>query len=182
MLNLKIVPDEIITAIITNSFDFSLDNLSAEDGEEWFKCNYPNVTEVFSFDMAIKTLQNLRFCHQSPGVYGFNDFHLVLIYDVLNLYCVHKNLLSGKSTPIIKGTKIVEIDFEGLLKLFLSNTDFCVCCLVKKEGKPTLEKLENKLLEEDEYLLWDDKNDVPLFNLESTKYPQHLVEERNNHA
>jgi hypothetical protein len=184
MLNLKRIPDPIIEEILTRSFDMALTNIRAKDGIEWFKEKYPNIVSIFTYETALKGLQNLSFYHQCPGVYGFNDFHLVIIYDALYLYCEHNNAKSVKNSPLIKGTKIVEIDLEGLLNQFFPNTDFCPCCLVKKEGKPTLEKLENRLLEEDEYLLWEDKNNVPIYNSTSTKYPdpQHSVEERNYHA
>jgi hypothetical protein len=168
MLNLTHKSDPVITELITDSLDLAMAMRHHKKGEGIeMKCVMKGGggVELLSWKESMKMCERISFCHQSPGVYGFNIFHQFLIREALGFYCWFKN---QELRPIIKGTKIIEIDFKRLNDYFFPKVTACPCCL-RQEGIPFAEILDCKLLQKHEYAF--SENDTPLFNTRSTIYP-----------
>jgi hypothetical protein len=104
-------------------------------------------------------------------VYRPTDYHWLLLYEVLQNYCVIHNDLAPAAPkgwrPVGK-FKLREIDFNALVDLYFWDTDFL---LVPPRGCST--DTEDLQLERIEPSRWEDKT-VPensLFNPASLRYP-----------
>jgi len=168
MLNLTHKTDAVITELIINSLDLAMAMRNHKKGEGiGMKCVMKGGggVELLSWEESMKMYERISFCHQSPGVYGFNIFHLFLIQEALGFYCWFKN---QDLRPIIKGTKIIEIDIKRLNECFFPRVAVCPCCL-RRGGKPFSEILDCQLLQKHEYAF--SENDAPLYRTGSTIYP-----------
>jgi hypothetical protein len=165
MLNFSHKPDEVFTELVTKSLDYAIE-LAKELDDEEFSETFQYIGEVLPREKAVMVLERLSFCHQMSGVYGINDYHWLLIGDAINLYCIPANSISPQA--IIEKTKISQIDIDEVFDYFLPDSFTCPCCL-KKQGIPTMEKLDCKLLHQSEYALTE--NEAPLYCSESKVYP-----------
>jgi hypothetical protein len=171
MLNLKRKPDQIFKQILDDAFESTCNFRSDMDDEEYYRYCYPNASEIFTSDETLEMIDKLYDFNKSPGVYSLNDYHLILLYDLLSLYCETQNDIAVEyGDPIINDTKISKLDIESLIEEYLPEREICNCCLFDGE-KPSIEELEHRFLSENEYLFSDSKNDTQLFNSESTIYP-----------
>ena len=125
MLNFVDRPDFIFNSILEGAFDMEIDYLK-EMGQQELD-DLPNVSKVFSVELAIETLEKLSVCHKSSDVYDLNDYHYVLIYDALEARCQLLNERADeKDYELVKGTKIINIDFCDLISTYFPDVDFLV--------------------------------------------------------
>ena len=192
MLNFVDKPDFIFNSILEGAFDMEIDYLKDMGQQELD--DLPNASKVFSVELAIETLEKLRVCHKSSDVYDLNDYHYVLIYDALEARCQFLNEMADeKDYELVKGTKIINIDFCDLISTYFPDVDFLVPkkkilsskwinrldfrletlgVILGLEAYPTI--LENKLLKEGEYAFDSESKEPPMFTPESTEYPDYF--------
>jgi len=126
MLKFSRKPDKIFTEILGSSFTFVLD-IIADCSEDNFECLLPYASRNLSKEAAIGVLRELIKYNKASGLWELNDYHYVLIYDVLKVFCnAMKEIAKDSTEPILalNKCKIWEIDFEALVAVYFPDTDF----------------------------------------------------------
>jgi hypothetical protein len=190
MLNLQRKTDQIFRYILSDCIDDTIAKLN-RCGEEFLNIFLPHVSEIFSVGETIQLLTNIKRYHLCPGVFSLNYYHYLLIFETLEVYSSSyvepdENGEVDDVDLIIPGTKIYEIDFDGLIESYFPQELFFIDekvthphqeMLMRKEilivvrgHKPSIQDLEHRLLQKSDYA-FPDKEQVPLFKSNSTKYP-----------
>jgi len=120
------LPDKIFTEILSDMFALARDltigmHLEGLDPEKW-KEELHHASRVFSPETALATVKKLEKANQDEShLWGMNDYHYCLIYDLLWDYCEYKN-----DVAIVKvdGAEIWEVNFDQLLEIYFPDTDF----------------------------------------------------------
>jgi hypothetical protein len=135
MLRFEIPPDDVFSAILEESLAFAAeeikDLLEAEDRqlyESILLCGH----RIFRPKIALQTLDHLLACHRKPELYVLNDYHYLLIYDVLHYFSsIHhqevKSAKGGKArreASAVGPFRIEKIDFDAIVDLYFWDTDF----------------------------------------------------------
>jgi len=131
--------DKVFDAILRASIDVTTDNIksiiaSSADSEaatEYFRDMYPEAGRVFAPHAALKVLQNMLECHNRPETYFLNDYHYLLIYDVVEAFCdSHNDAVSGSRGKLKRELSTVgefcidQVDFDSILDCYFFDTDF----------------------------------------------------------
>ena len=135
MLRFSKNPDDVFTAILEESLQFVMDEVS--DLIETNDLDYYAIILVFSHKIfhpkrALETLEKLLGCHKQPELYNLNDYHYLLIYDALYLFStIHNDRVKEAKTKkdrseasMIDSFKIKEIDFDAMVDFYFWDTDF----------------------------------------------------------
>jgi hypothetical protein len=140
MLRFQTPPDKIFMAILTESMEMMIDQmretLSVHREKEVdtvsLESLMPNASRVFAPETALKILKRMLHCHKGPGFYRLNDYHFLLLYDVLGYFCdIHNDMVH--TTPHaeeknrasrIAGVHIEKINFNDLIAMYFYDTDF----------------------------------------------------------
>jgi hypothetical protein len=102
MLRFQTPPDKIFMAILTESMEMMIDQmretLSVHREKEVdtvsLESLMPNASRVFAPETALKILKRMLHCHKGPGFYRLNDYHFLLLYDVLGYFCdIHNDMV-----------------------------------------------------------------------------------------
>ncbi|MBF0570833.1 MAG: hypothetical protein HQL12_03065 [Candidatus Omnitrophica bacterium] len=190
MLQFSTKPDKVFTEIVSNAIYLAIPTLKY-GGQDVLKNVLPNASRVFDLETAIETLERLDHYHKSLFVYELNDYHFILIYDLLEGYCELFNEDELKCMSI-KGTKITKIDFDSLSSLYFFDEDFLtpkrrildpkiinfLHFTLESIGvimglKPSPRNLENRLIPLGEHVF--PKEDAPFYRPESTEYPDYSI-------
>ena len=95
MLRFQRAPDAVFQAILRDSLSYMIDFVSdmraeSELGEsqsrEDFANFFPAAGKVFPPRLATEALRNLLRCLDRPEIYYLNDYHYLLLYDVLYFF------------------------------------------------------------------------------------------------
>jgi len=140
MLRFRNHPDRVFMAVLTESMEMMIIRIreilavhrKAETDGEGLLSLMPNASRVFAPEIALKTLKHVLHCHRGPGLYRLNDYHWLLLYDVLEYFCrVHNESVSTAPNDFEKermsktgGFHIEEIRCDGLIDIYFYNTDF----------------------------------------------------------
>jgi len=103
-------------------------DLSRED----FTDSFPAAGKVFPPRSAVETLRNLLRCLDRPEIYYLNDYHYLLLFDVLNfLSQIHndgvsmaRNKRERKEVSFVDPFFIEKIDFDEIVELYFFDIDF----------------------------------------------------------
>lgn len=93
---------------------------------------YPVMVKVFTPSLARTTLLNLRKRLDRPEIYHLNDYHYLILYDVLDFYVdIHNDMVAlSKSRKDRKEASFVDpfyietIDMDDILDLYFFDIDF----------------------------------------------------------
>ena len=140
MLRFQETPDRIFIEILKVSMEIVIDEITdlldysenAKEAKHELGGILPLAARVFSPQVALKTLRDMLEKLFQPELYYLNDYHYLLIYDVLQLYSGHHNDLvrrSGTKSERNSAAKIGpfhidEIDFDRLEAVYFYDTDF----------------------------------------------------------
>lgn len=131
--------DKVFDAILRESIDVAIDDIesiiaSSVDSDaatEDFRDTYPEAGRVFAPHTALKVLQNMLECHNRPETYFLNDYHYLLLYDVLEAFCdSHNDAVSGSKGKLKRELSKVgefyidQIDFDNIIDCYFFDTDF----------------------------------------------------------
>ncbi len=102
--------------------------LSREDFANFF----PAAGKVFPPRLAVETLRNLLRCLDRPEIYYLNDYHYLLLFDVLNFLSeIHNDRVSmarnerdRKEALFVDPFFIEKIDFDQIVELYFFDIDF----------------------------------------------------------
>ena len=86
----------------------------------------PNASKVFNARTALDTLKRMLVCHKNPNLYYLNDYHYLLLYDMLKDFCdLQNDSVREAKTKKEKGERsqmgrfhIDELDFDGIIDIF----------------------------------------------------------------
>ena len=198
MLRFAENPDKIFTKILELSIINALDSIKDLSDISEFKIFFPNASRNFNQRTANKTLKKLFKYNKSPWLWQLNDYHYVLLYDTLKLFCDLGNDLTGDTNePVLtlSGYGIWEIDFEFLIEHYFWDEDFLIDqeIMLKLTGKgkaqlgfnketfgitmglsPHPDELKIKLCKRGNFI--PEYPDSLYFNKKSRKYPDYQEE------
>lgn len=141
MLRFQRPPDIVFQAILRDSMSYSIDFINdlIEDNQfdesrarEDMKGFYPAMVKIFTPSLARTTLINLRKRLDRPEIYHLNDYHYLLLYDVMDFYADIHNDMAGisksrkdrKEASFVDPFYIETIDMEGIVELYFFDIDF----------------------------------------------------------
>jgi hypothetical protein len=141
MLRFQRPPDVVFQAILRDSLDLSIDfiDILIENNDydearvrECMEADYPAMAKVFTPLLARTTLWNLRKRLDRPEIYSLNNYHYLLLFDVMSYFAdIHNGMVamseSGEERVVasfVDPFYIESIDVVGLLDLYFFDTDF----------------------------------------------------------
>lgn len=141
MLRFQRAPDAVFQAILRDGLSYAINFISDMRSEsdpdgalsrEDFTNVFPAAGKVFPPALAAETLRDLFTCLDRPEIYYLNDYHYLLLYDVLNsLSEIHNDRVSmarnkkdGKEASFVDPFSIEKIDFDEIVELYFFDIDF----------------------------------------------------------
>ena len=124
-------PDKIFTEILESAFKFSLDIIKEGEAYNDFRDYYglfPQASRIFAPTKAKEVLLELIKYNKDSGLWEINVYHYCLIYDLLKNFCEAIKDRIEDSQPIltVDEFKIWELDFERMVAIYFSDTDFLI--------------------------------------------------------
>jgi hypothetical protein len=126
MLRFARRPDPIFLAILHAALDDVQETLTDLEAGDW-PAQYPTAVRCFSRDLARTTLGQLLTASRAKQLYQLTDYHWLLLYDCLRVYCeIHNDYAREAPTQTmpVGPYQIGAIDFDALLDLYFWETDF----------------------------------------------------------
>ncbi len=141
MLRFAKAPDAVFQAILRDGLSYAIDLISDMRSEsdhdgvrsmEDFANFFPAAGKVFPPALAAETLRDLFKCLDRPELYYLNDYHYLLLYDVLDFLAeVHndrvamaRNKRDRKEASFVDPFFIEQIDFDEIVELYFFDIDF----------------------------------------------------------
>ncbi len=127
MLYFEARPDPVFTAILHAALEHTRDRIDDLPSEDWWPNLFPDLASCFTPAAARRTITKLLLASRARHVYRLSDYHWLLVYDCLHLFCeVHNDLVAEKrGRPQSVGQyQIGPIDFELILEYYFWDTDF----------------------------------------------------------
>jgi hypothetical protein len=90
MLRFAQPPDAVFLAILHDALEDLQETLADLEAEDW-PALYPLAACCFSPDLARTTLAELLTASRAPELYQLTDYHWLLLYDGLRVYCAIHN-------------------------------------------------------------------------------------------
>src|SRR5208283_4383561 len=131
--------DKVFDAILHASIEVAIDyvesiiasSANSDSAAADFNDVYPEAGRVFAPHTALKVLQSMLECHNRPETYFLNDYHYLLLYDVLEAFCDnHNDAVSGSKGKLRKELSTVgefcidQIDFGSIIDCYFFDIDF----------------------------------------------------------
>jgi hypothetical protein len=166
-------PDAVFIAILhaaVESESESIKGFAERDLDLWEGC-YPESSRYFTSGAGFHILTEMYCAIRDPIVYRPTDYHWLLLYEVLQNYCVIHNDLAPaapKGWRPVGEFKLREIDFDALVELYFWDTDFLLA--PTQRCSTDAEDLTLELIEPSR---WEDKTmrETGLLNPASLRYP-----------
>lgn len=141
MLLFQRPPDVVFQAILRDSIDYSIDFIKdlIDNNEydeararEGLKGFYPAMVKVFTPSLARTTLLNLRRRLGRPEIYSLNNYHYLLLYDVMDFYAdIHNDMVAisdsrkdKREVSLVDPFYIETIDMDGIVEMYFYDIDF----------------------------------------------------------
>ncbi len=124
-------PDLIFTAILHAALESEGESIKGfvnSDADLWEAC-YPESSRYLTAATCLDVLIQLFCASRDPIVYCPTDYHWLLLYEVLQNFCVIHNDLAPaapKGWRPIGEFKLSEIDFDALVDIYFWDTDFLI--------------------------------------------------------
>lgn len=120
-------------ALFVRAMNFTIEtneDSSENEDEHIWSLNYLYARELFSWQLANKVLKDMILKIQEPDEYYLNDYHYLLLYDVLDNYVVIHNDYLGKKRVKIGRFFFGVIDFDLLIDKYLFDVDFTMPAVI----------------------------------------------------
>ncbi len=139
MLRFAEEPDLIFTDILQNALDNMIFELTIilkkskpEDKQEEYSIFMPTSCTVFGLEVAIKTLTELLDYLLKPEIYDLTDYHYLLLYESLDMFCCSFNEylqyetdeLERKRLRTLGGHVVERLEFTAIVELYFYDEDF----------------------------------------------------------
>ncbi len=125
MLRFEIQPDTVFLDMLDDAIEQLIDEMDLEepsDQDESFAVDMPRSSRFFTTQKAKKQLRTLQRAIHAAELYQPTDYHWLLLYECLKLYCgLFNDLPSG---VISEKYGIESIDFNELIDYFFWDIDF----------------------------------------------------------
>jgi hypothetical protein len=165
-------PDLVFTAILHTALESEGESIKGSinnDLDLWEAC-YPESSRYFNAATCLDVLTQLFCASRDPLVYCPTDYHWLLLYEVLQNFCVIHNDLAPsapKGWRPVGEFKLSEIDFDALVAVYFWDTDFLIAPIPGANRQP-----EELPIVPIEPTLWsDNRSDNSLFTPASLRYP-----------
>lgn len=140
MLYFQSRPDSIFSVVVSDALEFALDGITT-GGDDW-RVNYERIGACMSTDIARREIRRLVKAHADEEcVYQVTDYHWLLIFECLALYCEILNDLAPERVDgrfDVGGHRFRYLDFDAIVEVYFWDTDF----LWTPEDLPTREARE----------------------------------------
>ena len=126
MLRFAQPPDAVFLAILDDALEDLQETLTDLEAEDW-PTLYPLAAPCFGPALARNTLQELLPASRAPALYQLTDYHWLLLYDGLRVYCtVHNDYAPEAPTQTLPvgPYQIGPIDFDAVVDQYFWDTDF----------------------------------------------------------
>ena len=141
MLRFQRPPDVVFQAILRESMSYSIDfikdliddnDFDESRAREDMKGLYPSMVKVFPPSLARTTLLNLSKRLDRSEIYHLNDYHYLVLYDVMDFYAdIHSDMVAisksrkdKKEASFVDPFYIEKIDMDDILDLYFFDIDF----------------------------------------------------------
>ena len=141
MLRFANAPDAVFQAILREGLSFASDIISDMRSDpdpngalskETFVESFPAAGKVFPPRLAVETMRDLLRCLDRPEIYYLNDYHYLLLFDVLKFFTeIHndgvslaRNKRDRKEASFVDPFFIERIDFDEIVDLYFFDIDF----------------------------------------------------------
>jgi hypothetical protein len=165
-------PDLVFTAILHTALESEGESIKGSlnnDLDLWEAC-YPESSKYFTATSSFDVLAQLFCASRDPIVYCPTDYHWLLLYEVLQNFCViHNDLAPGapKGWRPVGEFKLSQIDFDALVDIYFWDTDFLIEPMRWSNRQP-----EELPLVQIQPTLWsDNRPENNLFYPGSLRYP-----------
>ncbi len=126
MLRFAQRPDSVFLAILREALEDLHETLTDLEAEDW-PAQYPTAARCFGSALARTTLGQLLTASRADQLYQPTDYHWLLLYDCLRVYCdIHNDDAQEAPTQTLPvgPYQIGPIDFDALVDLYFWDTDF----------------------------------------------------------
>jgi hypothetical protein len=129
MLRFATKPDRVFRAILHDALEFTRDALAGlvSDDEGYWPAQYPNAARGLTAGAAVTLLDQLVAASRDAQLYQLTDYHWLLLYDCLRVYCdIHNDNLQEASQGVLPvgPYQVGPIDFDLVVDLYFWDTDF----------------------------------------------------------
>jgi hypothetical protein len=165
-------PDLVFTAILHTALESEGESIKGSlnnDVDLWEAC-YPESSRYFTAASCLDVLTQLFCASRDPIVYCPTDYHWLLLYEVLQNFCVIHNDLAPaapKGWRPVGQFKLNEIDFDALVDIYFWDTDF----LIAPMQRPHRQLEEFPILPIEPTLWSNNRPENSLLNPVSLRYP-----------
>lgn len=125
MLRFKSQPDTIFLDLLDDALEhmiYGIDLEEPSDQDEAFAVDMPRSRRFFTAQTAKKQLRALQRAIHAAELYQPTDYHWLLLYECLSLYC---RLFNGRPLGVMRERYGIEvIDCDGVIDRFFWDTDF----------------------------------------------------------
>lgn len=129
MLRLAHPPDPVFTAILHHALEETRDwitNVLEDADHEGWSGQYPLIATCFTHQLAVDVIDRLLVASRDTAVYELSEYHWVLVYESLEVYCdIHNDYARDKPDGmlLVEPYRIGQIDFDALLDLYFEDLD-----------------------------------------------------------
>jgi len=129
MLRVAHPPDLAFTAILHDALEQTRDwitDVLEDAGHEWWPAQYPLIAARFTPQLALKVINRLLVASRDTTVYELSEYHWLLLYESLNVYCnIHNDYIRENPDGMLQvGPYLIgEIDFDALLDFYFEDLD-----------------------------------------------------------
>ena len=125
MLRFATTLDAVFLDILHEAIQFTIDSIEAYDFDpEPFEIQYENSSRVFHPNLARDTSRQLLDASRSAQWYQPTDYHWLLLYEALEIYCALFNDGELRETRLSAQYGIRLIDFDAIVDIFFWDTNF----------------------------------------------------------
>ena len=125
MLRFEIQPDTVFFDMLDDAIEQMIDEMDLEQPSNQdvsFAVSMPRSSRFFTAEQAKEHLRALQRAIHAPQLYQPTDYHWLLLYECLRVYC---GLFNELPSGVIKDTYGIEsIDFNGVIDYFFWDIDF----------------------------------------------------------
>jgi hypothetical protein len=124
MLRFESRPDPVFTAILHGALTEMQDWIedlptdSADERSGWWRAQYPHTAARFTPEAARAVIESLLVASHSAAVYDLTEYHWLLIYDALKIFCdIHNDYVWEDPSGLLPvgPYRIGQIDFVAII-------------------------------------------------------------------
>jgi hypothetical protein len=118
MLKWSTKPDPVFFDIVSNSLQYYQAYFKDNEIDETY-----NVFKIFGKKGLAIEVEKILTAHHSEKIYCVTDYHFLILYEALNLYCdLYKE--GFFEDTLLGGIHPSELDFEDMVGIYFHDTDF----------------------------------------------------------